>query len=108
MNSIVLPNTGTYLIQGQQTVEGSFEIYCFLSASPVQHPLANLGLSGGIAGSSSDAIGTWATIPITGYFAASVAPTTITLWCGEFSDGEGYAYPVYGQATSLLTALQVQ
>lgn len=113
VNSIVLPNTGTYLIQGQETFDEdgvSGMGWCFLSASPVQHPLANTGLP-----EIDLAVdGSYETLPIIGAFTASVAPTTLTLWCAAITDwthGVETGIIAQGkdvQTTSLLTALQVQ
>jgi hypothetical protein len=112
VNSILLPNPGTYLIQGQETFQASWEIYCWVSATPVNiHFRPSLGLPAIIVGSSADAY-TWATVPIVGYYIAPQAGMTLTLWCKTTEPATAFAQPDgasgTGQTASMLTALQVQ
>jgi hypothetical protein len=114
VNSIVLPNAGTYIIQGQETlIVESVAVVCNLAASPV--PLRSLppkGLTTSVMGPFKDE--TLGTIPIFGYYSTATAGITITLWCTP-TNGYGYAWASATNGLtdtnlsgSTLTALQVQ
>jgi hypothetical protein len=112
INSIFLPNAGTYLIQGQESFETNWEVWCYVSATPVNIRFRpSPGLPGIIVGSSG-AI-TWATVPIVGYYTAPQAGMTLTLWCRSIEPATAYAQGpgadvAEDHAGSMLTALQVQ
>ena len=113
INSIVLPNAGTYLIQGQEAFEADWEVYCWVDATPVNlHFRPSLGLPGIILGSTDDA-NTYATVPIIGYYIALQAGMTLTLWCRTTEPATAFARSpgdsfAEDHAGSMLTALQVQ
>jgi hypothetical protein len=113
VNSIVLPNTGTYLIQGEEAFEDNSAVYCYVAATPVNIRFRpSLGLPGFITGSTNDS-DFHSTVPIVGYYIAPQAGMTLTLWCRSiypataFAQGPG-ADIAEDHVGSMLTALQVQ
>jgi hypothetical protein len=112
INSIVLPNAGTYLIQGQESFEANWEVWCWVSATPVNIRFRpSPGLPAIIVGSSGGI--TWATVPIVGYYTAPQAGMTLTLWCRTIEPATAYAQSAGAtlddpHVASMLTALQVQ
>ena len=113
INSIVLPNAGTYLIQGQEAFEADWVVSCWVDATPVNlHFRPSLGLPGIILG-STDGASTYATVPIIGYYIAPQAGMTLTLWCRTTAPATAFARSpgdsiAEDHAASMLTALQVQ
>jgi hypothetical protein len=114
VNSVVLPDAGTYIVQGQETLDvESTGAVCNLAASPVAlRSLPPKGLTQSAIGPFQDE--TVVTIPIFGYYSTSAPGTTITLWC-QTSGGEGYGWAHANgsihdntQSSSLLTAVQVK
>jgi hypothetical protein len=114
VNSIVLPNAGTYIIQGQETLSTEFTaVECSLAASPVAlRSLPPKGLTQSFLPYSDNEV--QGTMPIFGYYSTTAAGMTVTLWCTSYG-GEGYvwAFATGGsynsnQSASVLTALQVQ
>lgn len=99
--SISLPNTGTYILGGQQAVQNEdpsngASLYCDVRA--------NDAFAQGLPISWSNlAAGEIRTIPINGYYVASTAPTQLIFRC--FSQGgQNLSAPYYGT----FTAIQVQ
>lgn len=113
INSIVLPNAGTYLIQGQEAFEAYSVVYCYVSATPVNIRFRpSLGLPAIISGSSDEG-DTYATVPIGGYYIAPQAGMTLTLWCRSIEPATAFAQSFGAgieedHVASMLTALQVQ
>lgn len=114
INSIVLPNAGTYLIQGQESFQVASTMYCWVSASPAdRRPNSTIGLPAFMTGSSADDLITDATVPILGYYVAIVPGVTLTLWCRSDEQATAVAQSAAAtaneyQAASMLTVLQVQ
>jgi hypothetical protein len=103
VNSIVLPNTGIYLISGQEEVYNNSTAVgygsCYvLYDTDVEGP----GLPVGGFSLQPDS---FLTLPLNGYFVATTAPTTLVVQClwGGSSNLLTQAGP-----GSILTALQVQ
>lgn len=113
INSIVLPNAGTYLIQGQEAFEDNSAVYCYVSATPVNIRFRpSLGLPGFIVGSNNDS-DFYSTVPIGGYYIAPQAGMTLTLWCRTIEQATAFAQSpgdgiLKDHVASMLTALQVQ
>jgi hypothetical protein len=102
VNSLVLPNVGTYVIGGQQTISslnpssiGTIVAECFLSDGVNQSP----GLT-----TSTQSLSFSTILPLAGYYVATSAPVTLTEYCGvsDSDVSDSTAHP------GLLTAIQVQ
>jgi hypothetical protein len=113
INSIILPNAGTYLIQGQEVFEDNSAVYCYVSATPVNIRFRpSPGLPGFVTGSTNDS-DFYSTVPIGGYYIAPQAGMTLTLLCRTIVQATAFAQSTGAgiandHAGSMLTALQVQ
>ena len=127
VNSLGLPNGGTYIIQGTQSFQVSFSINCYVAAVPlgrralvdesrpvadVSVPVGNGGLPAFLVGTSDDGLNLNVTVPIFGYYVAPTGGATIQLWCRPdvpaTAVAHGYGETGEPQSASMLSALQIQ
>jgi hypothetical protein len=100
VNSLVLPNVGTYVIGGQQTIVSedpvdTSQAECYLYDGVNQSP--GLMVSTQYVGPNLDTV-----IPLAGYYVARSAPITLNEWCVVNDVSLSFANP------GVLTAIQVQ
>jgi hypothetical protein len=101
VNSLVLPNVGTYVIGGQQTIvslnpgSGSIFAECYLSDGVNQSPGLTI---------SNQSVSFSTILPLAGYYVAQSAPITLTEYCAvsDSDASDSSAHP------GVLTAIQVQ
>jgi hypothetical protein len=128
VNSLGIPNGGTYLIQGMQALQVDMNIYCWVAAIPLgrrelaheSRPVANASVPVGNGGLPAFHVGTqaetdlFATVPIFGYYVAPAGGATIQLWCRQDLDAIAFAHASGAnglddtQTASMLSALQIQ
>jgi hypothetical protein len=109
VNAITLHNIGTYVLSGMQSLSNpdpsnAGAVYCSLSDASRQQ-IAGNPVSGGTI--EPEGI---VTLPLSGFYAALTAPTTLYLECnsGEANGNTPVPNGVFAYAGGVLTAIQVQ
>jgi hypothetical protein len=129
VNSLGIPNGGTYILQGMQAFDVDQNLYCWVAAIPlgrresaregrsIAHasvPVENGGLPAFHVGTSTDNLDVYTVVPIFGYYVAPAGGATIQLWCRQDRDAIAFAHASGAnglddtQTASMLSALQVR